>query len=120
MKPVFWNLFLVGVLLVSLSIGSAKVAEPLSMGDLADYSPVMYLSGNPFAKNVAGSTIAPFSWPESSMTPAPTTAVTTMPSWASPAASPSPATTVIAPTTSAVPTTSPVPTTGVPSGSPAP
>ena len=120
MKPVFWNLFLVGVLLVSLSIGSAKVAEPLSMGDLADYSPVMDLSGNPFAKNVAGSTIAPFSWPESSMTPAPTTAVTTMPSWASPAASPSPATTVIAPTTSAVPTTSPVPTTGVPSGSPAP
>lgn len=82
MKPVFWNLFLVGVLLVSLSIGSAKVAEPLSMGDLADYSPVMDLSGNPFAKNVAGSTIAPFSWPESSMTPAPTTAETTVPSWA--------------------------------------
>ena len=110
MKPMYWNLFLVGVLLVSLSVGSLKLSEPLIMGDLADYSPVMDLSGNPFAKNVAGSTLAPFSWPESSMTPAPTTAVTTMPSFASPV-----------PSTSPVPNTSPVPTTSpVPSSSPAP
>lgn len=97
MKPVFWNLFLVGVLLVSLSIGSAKVAEPLSMGDLADYSPVVDLSGNTYAPEKS---LAPFSWPESTMTPAPTTAVTTMPSWVPTVPSTSPATTVISPTTS--------------------
>jgi len=111
MKPVFWNLFLVGVLLVSLSIGSAKMAEPLTMSDLADYSPVIDVSGNTYAPE---KTLAPFSWPTSSMAPATTSAVTTMPSWASSVPSTSPATTVIAPTTSAVPTT------GVPSSSPAP
>ena len=41
MKPVYWNLFLVGVLIVSLSLGSSKLMEPLSMTDLADYSPVL-------------------------------------------------------------------------------
>ena len=105
MKPVFWNLFLVGVLLVSLSVGSVKLAEPLTMADLADYSPVIDVSGNTYAPEKS---LAPFSWPMSSMTPAATTAVTTMPSWATTAIS------------STVPTTSPVPTTGVPSSSPIP
>ena len=106
MKPVFWNLFLVGVLLVSLSVGSAKMAEPLTMADLADYSPVIDVSGNTYAPEKS---LAPFSWPTSSMTPAPTTAVTTMPSWASLVPTASPATTVIAPTISAVPSSSPAP-----------
>ena len=126
MKPILWNLFLVGVLLISLSIGSTKLSEPLSMADLADYSPVMDLSGNPFAKKIPSSTIAPFSWPESSMTPAPTTAATTGPSWVEMAKSTSsPATTVSAPTTSPLPTmgvpsSSPLPTMGAPSSSPLP
>lgn len=108
MKPVFWNLFLVGVILVSLSIGSSKMTEPLSMGDLADYSPVIDLSGNTYAPEKS---LAPFSWPTSSMSPTPTAAATTMPSWAqitSPVPSTSPATTVAAPATSPVPTTSSV------------
>lgn len=119
MKPILWNLFLVGVLLISLSIGTSKLSEPLTMVELADYSPAIDISGNSF-KKIPRSTISPFSWPTSSMTPASTTypSSTTVPSWATSTSSPVPTTEapITSPATTVdAPTTSPVLTTGVPS-----
>ena len=85
MKSLLWNLFLLGILLVSLAVGSATIAEPLSMGDLADYSPVIDTAGSSLKSEKE---IASFNWAPSVMTPAPTTAVTTMPAWAAAATTP--------------------------------
>ena len=105
MKSLLWNLFLLGILLVSLAVGSATIAEPLSMGDLADYSPVIDTAGSSLKSEKE---IASFNWAPSVMTPAPTTAVTTMPAWAAAAAA---ATTPVAAATTtpvAAATTTPV------------
>ena len=104
MRSLLWNLFLLGILLVSLAVGSATIAEPLSMGDLADYSPVIDTAGSSLKSEKE---IASFNWAPSVMTPAPTTAVTTMPAWAAAASTTTP---VAAATTTpvAASTTTPV------------
>lgn len=117
MRAILWNLFLLGVLLVSLYVGSSNLAEPLSMGDLADYSPVVEMAGKSLNPENTEEPVASFSWSGSSMTPAPTTAVTTMPSFTGVSATSAAATaaaTVSAPAASPSPfpttlTTSPAP-----------